>query len=553
MWFGGGTGTGLPLLRPRDSLLVHHGKGTQIWTDRDHPPGQLRVARHGPRRIAVFGPCGATEEQLSRLASHPVPDDVAWRWPGSYTVVLLEPGRTTVWTDLGWAWPLYTTVRDDMTLWSSSALLLASLQGMRPNTEQMWDRLLGPHDSEADDTRSYFYGVRRVPPGHRITVHANGGVEEHPVWHPEPPDHELSRILRAELEGSVATRVATDAPMSADLSGGFDSTALALIAGRRLRDLGRDVLAVTTHPAGVETGGDLDFAREAGRAPGVHHVWLPMGPGDAPYQRMDSLPATDEPPPSAVSHAYLTGQLDRMRDMGRRLHITGDGGDGLLLTRPAHLLDLLRYGGLRRALPELALWAHVRRTSWWGVLQSARPTFKGTTPATRFPGLTRNQRETMDALLIAGRTARADCRLARVHGVDLHNPYFDSRLVHLMSSVPPDRLPGPARYKPLMAEAMADVFPPALAARTTKGDACPDHYGGLRRALTELERLLDGHLAGLGLLDPDRFRGTLHATAAGLRPGLYPVEAAVSLEAWLRALTRHRPVPWVREVERGRV
>jgi asparagine synthase (glutamine-hydrolysing) len=496
----------------------------------------------------VFGPCGASDEQLRRLAFDDVPDDIAWRWPGSYTVVRLLPGQTTVWTDLGWSWPIYTVDDGDSTVWASSSLLLASLKGCLPDLDQLRARLQGPKSAEAAIERSYFTGVSRVPPGHRLTIGNDGHTRVTTVWKPASFKGSPSAALRAELESAVEVRLSAGVPVSSDLSGGFDSTALTLIAGERLQARGDSVLGVTTHPNGVRHGGDLDFAHEAGRGRGVHHVWLPMGPGEAPYQRMDELPSTDEPPPSAVSHAYLTKQLRWSRQThGRELHMTGDGGDGLLLTRPAHLIDLARHGMLGRAIRETALWAHVRQSSWREVITEATTPPDGALHQ-KFELRTRNQRATVDALLTAGRTARADGQLARTCGVNLHNPYFDSRLVDLCLSMPPRQLPGPARYKPIMATAMRDLFPARLTERATKGDACPDHFGGLRRALPDIRRLMRGHVADLGLLDPKRFDRLLGETAAGIRSELYPVEAAVSLEAWLCALDRHTPVSWTRHV-----
>lgn len=546
MWFGGSVSVMNPPPRPQNSHLVHPGThGT--WVSPEWPTSeQLFSACHGDRRVAVFGPCGVSDAQLHRLAVEEIPDDIAWRWPGSYTVVRLLPEQTTVWTDLGWSWPIYTTTDGDATVWASSALLLASLKGCLPDLEQLRARLQGLTAAEAIVERSYFTGVERVPPGHRLTIDNDGHVHMTSVWKPDVFTGSLTTALRTELDNAVNVRLDAGIPVSSDLSGGFDSTAVTLIAGKRLWTRGDSVLGMTAHPEGVRHGGDLDFAREAGRGRGVHHVWLPMGLEDAPYQRMDTLPPTDEPPPSAVSHAYLTKQLRWSRQRyGRLLHMTGDGGDGLFLTRPAHLIDLARQGMLWQAVKETALWAHVRQSSWSTVIKEAlAPSSESL--HTRFELRTGNQQATMNALLAAGRTARADGQLARTCGVDLHNPYFDSRLINLCLSVPSRRLPGPARYKPIMAKAMRDLFPANLTGRTTKGDACPDHFGGLRRALPDIRRLMRGHLADLGLLDPEHFDGLLTETAAGIHSQIHPVEAAVSLEAWLCALDRHTPTSWTR-------
>ncbi|MFB8765472.1 albusnodin/ikarugamycin family macrolactam cyclase [Nocardiopsis alba] len=544
MWFGGTAGPSCPFLRPGQARLLTPDSPT-LWVGNDWPHREIRTVGYHERRISVFGPCGATDAQLAEIAAAGVPDDVARHWAGSYTLVCQEPGRTRVWTDLGWAWPIYVHTTRTATLWASSSLLLASRTGYAPNLEQLQARLHDPADAEVEVERSYFADIVRIPPGHRLTIDRNGATRVERMWKPELRHRNgLAAVLRAELEAAVDTRLTGGVPISCDLSGGFDSTALALIAGEHLHGSERSVLGVTVHPAGITRGGDLDYARDAGLGRGIHHEWLPLGVEDAPYQGMGALTAADEPPPSAVSHAYLTRQLRwSSRRHDRSLHLTGDGGDGLLLTRTAHLADLVRSGRPWHAVKEAALWAHTRRTSWWRVAQESGKPHQGTLHQ-RFPLSTGNQREFVDAVLVAGRTARADGQLAQACGVHIHNPYFDSRLVDLCLSIPPEDLPGPARYKPLMAEAMYDLFPPRLAERTTKGDACPDHFGGLRRALPDLRHLIRGRLEELELLDPERFDRVLEETAAGIRSDLYPVEAAVSMEAWLRALTRHPSTTW---------
>lgn len=547
MWFGGTASPSCPSLRPSQARFLTSGSPT-LWASNDWPFRELRTVRHRERRISVFGPCGATDAQLAEIALAGVPNDVAQLWPGSYTLVCQEPERTTLWTDLGWAWPIYVHTTRTGTLWASSSLLLASRTGYAPDLEQLRARLRDPVSAEAVVERSYFTDVTRVPPRHRLTIDQNGSTRVERMWKPELQHRsDLSAVLRAELEAAVSTRLTGGRPLSCDLSGGFDSTALALIAGEHLYESGRSILGVTVHPAGTTHGGDLDYAREAGLRRGIHHEWVPLREEDAPYQRMGALTAADEPPPSAVSHTYLTKQLRwSSREHGRTLHVTGDGGDGLLLTRTAHLADLARRGHPWRAVKEAALWAHTRRTSWWSVAKGSVQPPRGTLHQ-RFPLTTGNQREFVDAVMVAGRTARADSQLAHTCGVHLHNPYFDSRLVALCLSMPPENLPGPARYKPLMAGAMRDLFPSRLSRRTTKGDACADHFGGLRRALPEIRRLMRGHLEGSGLLEADRFDSILHETAAGMRADLYPVEAAVSAEAWLRALARSPSTPWTQE------
>ncbi|MGH3899254.1 MAG: asparagine synthase-related protein [Pseudonocardiaceae bacterium] len=125
------------------------------------------------------------------------------------------------------------------------------------------------------------------------------------------------------------------------------------------------------------------------------------------------------------------------RRAGRR-----DGGDGLLCTPPIFLADLLRHRRFGRAFAEAMAWARLR----------------------------------------------ADAQLAEFHGIPLHNPFIDSRVIDVSLSVPLDQRPGPADYKPILRESVRDLLPTVLAARTTKGDATADRYHGLRANLDHLLR-----------------------------------------------------------------
>lgn len=143
-----------------------------------------------------------------------------------------------------------------------------------------------------------------------------------------------------------------------------------------------------------------------------------------------------------------------------------------------------------------------------------------------------------------GRTARADVQLAEFHGVPLHNPFVDSRLADSSLSVPLDERPGPAEYKPIMRDALADLFPASLAARRTKGSFTADYYQGMRANLSALHGLAGGRLAELGLVNPAALRHTLTAVSAGVPVPLSAVEPAIATEVWLRAIDAAPAVAW---------
>jgi len=596
-WFGGFSGlTAVPRTPVGGHAMWSDMRA--CWTVGLWAGHEVRATRIGSRAVAAFGPCGITRAELSRLATHGVPDDVTWKWPGSYTVVEITEDATTIWTDLGEASPIYVTTADGGLYWSSSSRALADLTGARPDTDQLAARLLAPSVPALLDAWSAFTGVRRVPAGHRATLPAGDpAMWWRPVWTPQPCSGRPAAQLRKELAAAVALRLDAASAPTVDLSGGYDSTALALLAADASCPDGT-VTGVTVYPVGHPNGGDLDYARAAVERSSIVHRLMPLDAEHAPYSRLDAVPVTDEPAPSTIAYARFSGQLEWMRDaLGTDCHMTGDGGDSLLCSPPIMLADLVAARHYRRAWVETVRWARLRRLALWPLLDSAYRTahtsrmdalrhlavtlragqpqggpdgdirWYATEPVPPWAtGEARERAATLadhvaerttptlagsfattvaaEGMAEVGRTARADVQLAEFAGVALHNPFTDSRVIDTYLSVPLAARPGPADYKPILADALADLFPAELAARTTKGDFNPDHYGGMRANLTELHALAGGRLAALGLVDPATFRRSLSMTAAGLPVPFSTVEPAVAAEVWLRAVDAAPPVVW---------
>lgn len=599
LWFGGFSGATGAARIPVDVWLLWP-TIMGCWLNGTWPAHEVRATRTGRRHVAVIGPCGIPDGELVRLATHGVPDDVTWRWPGSYAVVQASDDGTTIWTDVGGAWPIYTASADGGVYWSSSSRVLAGLTGDRVDADWLAAWLMAPGVPALWDGRSAFTNVAPLPPGNLVLLSANGSVDARPVWRPRPRHGDHADRLRAELSAAVAVRVDAAESPTADLSGGYDSTSLALLAAGRLYP-GRAVTGVTLHPEGITTGGDTSYARLAGRVPGVDHRWLPLGAEHRPYSVLD-VPVTDEPAPSAIGYASFSAQLQWLREQcGSDCHMSGDGGDALLCTPALFLADLVRAHRHGRALAETVRWARLARRSVSPLLRAAVRAAR-TTRATALDAVTRSltepgratgrngpafgdvawfppvcappwataalrervaavaasvaddddparwpdwtTRHVAGVMARTGRTARADVDLAAWSDVPLHNPFLDSRLIDTCLSVPLDERPGPADYKPIMRRAVADLLPEPLTRRVTKGDLTPDYYQGLRANRAAVDGLADGRLAELGLVDPAVFRRMVARAVAGIPDAYGAVEPVVSAEVWLRALDTAPAVPW---------
>ncbi|MFJ4681549.1 albusnodin/ikarugamycin family macrolactam cyclase [Kitasatospora sp. NPDC088783] len=595
MIFGGFSTTSTTHPLPAGAVLL--AAGSTAW-QLGGGPAVVRAAAGGHRRILVLGPCGAGAFELSLPADTAPPADVTWRWPGAYTVIEETAATVVVHTDPAAARPVYATAWGGGWAWSTSARLLASLAGAGIDTERLACAVFAPSVPALAAGRTFFDGVQQLPPGSQVELPAHGGgLRITTAWRPDPVPGRLPDVrLHDALAASVGLRTASPG-LSSDLSGGLDSTSVTVLAATAL-PAGRRLNAVTVHPDGDVGGADLHHARlAAARHPHriAHHL-LPLTDRHLPYSRITDIAVTDEPAPSTLTHARLTGQLEWMRDeLGTRTHLTGDGGDSILFQPPIHLADLIRHRHLRRAVSEAFGWARLRHTPVGPLLRDAARTARTTrrqalTDLTRaigapgrddhgkvawfpllpfpdwaepgarnlltaaakraatmpdpLPGLDFAVRAGVDEIREVARTAAAAAELAAAVGVELHNPFLDPLVVDAVLTTPLQRRPPLHAYKPHLARAMTGLLPPETAARTTKGSFDADHYTGLRTNQGDLAALADGYLAALGLLHPGRLRQHLARAAAGLPMPLATLEQALMAEAWLTAHHRNPAPAW---------
>lgn len=136
---------------------------------------------------------------------------------------------------------------------------------------------------------TYLAGVRRLPPGHLLRVTATGYGEQR-YWSPDqvpklslPNADAYAQRLRELFQQAVACRLRTLHPVGAHLSGGLDSTSIALEAQRQLTVRGEGLAGVYTwlpelrpqdHPEAPEYGA----ARRAEAALGMRAEAVDLTP-----------------------------------------------------------------------------------------------------------------------------------------------------------------------------------------------------------------------------------------------------------------------------------
>lgn len=354
------------------------------------------------------------------------------------------------------------------------------------------------------------------------------------------------------LAEGVRVRV-EEVSATTDLAG-MDSTTVALLAARY-----GSITGVTLHPEGVTRGGDMEYVR-ALAVPGLDRTFFPLGVRHLPFSPSDvPLPATDEPATSTPTWSMFSDQLRMIAATGSGCHLTGDGGDALFLSAPAHLARLTRQGRWLRMLGDAMEWARLRRQNPRPLIVAAlrgnaghigreprpKPSWLSVpAPDPSPPAGTAAHTSLVASLRNAARSAHSEIQLAGALGVTLANPYFDGAVLDAVVSSPAEQRYSARRYKPLLADTFADLLPEAHRERAAKGMFASDFHQGLRLNLGWVLASTDGRLSAEGVINPVPLRAAIHAAALGAPTVWPPLLAALAAEAWLEAVENSPGTRW---------
>ncbi|MEU7085328.1 asparagine synthase-related protein [Streptomyces achromogenes] len=552
-------------------------------------------ARAGEARIVVLGrstaQAGTLRRRIERVRLPAEAEHAVTGLAGSFHVLASVGGRVWARGTASAVRRVFTTHIDGVPVAAGRADVLAALSDADPDPGALVVRLLHPPvASTVLADRTFWRDVRAVPPQEALVWERDGrrgpGVR---WWRPPEPHLSLTQAaaeVRTALTDAVGTCTAGGGTVSADLSGGLDSTSLCFLAAREADRL------VTVHWEGQDP--DNDDAAWAARArealPSATHLVLTGEESPDWFAGVGGLRLPSEEPCAWVrDFAKQTDLLRRVGEHGSRLHLSGGGGDEMFTPFPCHLQDLAAtrpWRAWRLLNRERHQWraGHLsvargvlRRTSYrrWlldaaGHLTLAPPPgftgMLGWQPEPRAPGWATPEAVVMmtDAL----RTAAADsheplapqrsvhCALQQVReggntirvlnqtltGPDMALPYTDDAVVTAALSVRPLEAVQPGTYKPLLGAALSGIVPAHLLARSNKGPYDADFYHGLRRHRGELLALTeDSLLAEAGLIDTERLRRALHHHAATAE--LDPLLHTLGCEVWLRSLDGGGPAP----------
>lgn len=578
-----------------ETATLKYGSG-RTWVVADVSHARLTGAQAGARRLALFGETDTGAGRLARLLERY--DDAgavmaaAHGLPGSFHVLYTDGRCLYVQGSASGLRQVYYTTGGPAPLVSDSVGLLARLSGAAPRVEMAAWGMVHPGFDYGLTEGTYWTGVRRLPADRRLQI--TDGRIERPVWWTPPPAElslqEAAPPLRAALEEAVAVRTATARALSADLSGGMDSTSLCfLLAGQGARFAA--FVEQTVDPNHDDAHWAAVAAEEIGRDLTVLGPDDVPGPYDGLWTRADGLVDADaygtgEPYTLIRNRARKTAMARIFAGTGAEVHIGGFGGDELFTVAPSYFSDLYGSSPFRavrgvRDLARLRRWplasvvrALARQQSYaaWfeeqlGSLHLPRPAVVGPTvgwgPVLRVtPWTSAAGVEAIRSVAGAADCARAPQAAERsVHtcvagqriggqrlaplralmecqGISLSLPYMDDRVLEAALTLSRAQAEPGRGFKPLLKAAMSLDSSRRALARSTKGEFSMSVHRGLARNRAALLGLFeDSLLAKHGLVDIDRLRSTLKDT---MRPEYETnaLELTVATEVWLRTVDR---------------
>lgn len=179
-----------------------------------------------------------------------------------------------------------------------------------------------------DAPLSMFEGIHKLPPGHMLSLEANGPPRIERYWQlrQEPKlygsEESLLDELEAKVEDSLRLHLVSDVPVGAFLSGGMDSSLLVAMLARKL---GVERLPTFTMGLDYQRFDEAPAARAVARLFGTDHHEERVTP-EITALLPDLVAALDEPSDPLSLCTWLLAKFTRRHV---KVVIGGDGGDEL--------------------------------------------------------------------------------------------------------------------------------------------------------------------------------------------------------------------------------
>jgi asparagine synthase (glutamine-hydrolysing) len=473
----------------------------------------------------------------------------------AFAIVDLERRRVVLSRDRFSIKPLYLLQRDGALYFASEAKQLMSLlprcEVNRAVMYQYLTQALLDHSSE-----TFFAGITTLKPKHNLVLDlVHGTIQERPYW-----DYRLREIAgeRAALEefsallgDSIRIRLRSDVKIGALVSGGLDSSAIAVTANRLLEGK-LETYSVVSDDSRFSEETFVDLLT---KATGLRNERLRFRSNAALQGFEKVIWHNDEPFLGfhAIAQFQLLERIKQETDI--TVLLSGQGGDECLLGYSKffffHVHDLLHRGHVVQAFRHLLASALKRTVVWQFNLAAARRYLPWRRARQHFPYvLLRGEHEPvgraatlaerqcldLDKYSVPPQTHFED-RNSMAHSLEMRLPFLDHRLVEFLVSLPVAFKihDGWTKY---VARAALEELPAQIRWRRDKQGFLTPEESWLRHDLRE--RILDmfeskSRLHDLGVIDQKKFVESYRQFLGGSPLVWYAdISRVVIAETWAR-------------------
>jgi asparagine synthase (glutamine-hydrolysing) len=410
---------------------------------------------------------------------------------------------------------------------------------------------------------TFFAGVVRLPPAHSLTFGPEG-LRTRRYWSLEPtePPADAVAAVRETFLDAVRLQLRSDVPVGTCLSGGIDSSSIAVAVAYHGVEHQKTVTAYFDD-AGFD---ERAHARAVVDRTGAEAHWVTFDADDL----VDDLPAIVQAQGEPFGSTSICAGWYVMREArraGLTVMLDGQGGDEVLAGYRAsfgyRLSDLLRAGRLAEATQELRSFTQTHGPRWAAVALAtphvpervrlaARGRLRGASPLVSaelrgasapvhengavFPDRLRRQLHVLLTRRGLPELLRYEDRNSMAHSLEARVPLLDHRLVQLAFSLPGDELIRRGETKSVLRRALADLLPPTVRARRDKLGFVTPEARFLRGRLGELaaDVFSSQSFRERGLVDARAASARLERHRRGdIRAGM-ELWRALNIELWAR-------------------
>lgn len=221
------------------------------------------------------------------------------------------------------------------------------------------------HSLLISTTITFFKEIQKVPPAHTLTITA-AAVRKQCYWRPEqapavklPDAQAYADKLRKLLKQAVHARMRSAYPITSHLSGGLDSSTIAVIAARKLREKDEKLLAFNWlhDPAENDDPAHYEWSnsKTIAEAEEIDHHYVPITADDIyRFMRNHTIAYGD-----TAGFWYEYPVRKAAQQMDSRTILTGWGGDELSTYHGlAYYANMVKEGKLPTLLSEIGKITH---------------------------------------------------------------------------------------------------------------------------------------------------------------------------------------------------